>query len=297
MLKPLRRLVALCLSAALVSFAAEKPKPKPAAAPPPADPYTQVQPATETLDLDMYQRIRNEGLNDSHVMEFASALMDGIGPRLTGSPNLMKANEWTRDTLTKIGLVNAHLEDWGEFGLGWEQLNTWARMVTPDTAVLILQATPWSPSTPGPVTGDVVYVSIQNDADFDQYKGKLAGKIVLLGAMRDVPPVDGPLFVRYTDAELAEIANYPVTGSAGLPPDLQARMRARQERLRMLDKIAQFFAGENVAANTALVRDLCETMKFGSLCALGGFTPYPVTSALNLFPEDFGGTPLPVAAE
>jgi carboxypeptidase Q len=131
------------------------------------DPYAEVQPATETLDLGMYQRIRDEGLNHSHVMEFGTALMDGIGPRLTGSPNLAKANAWTRDTLTKIGLENAHLEDWGEFGLGWQQLNTWARMVTPDTAVLIVQATPWSPSTPGPVTGDVVFVSIQTEKDFD----------------------------------------------------------------------------------------------------------------------------------
>ena len=37
-----------------------------------------------------------------------------------------KANEWTRDTLTAIGLENAHLEDWGEFGMGWQQINTWA---------------------------------------------------------------------------------------------------------------------------------------------------------------------------
>ena len=56
-------------------------------APAAVDPYTEVQPATETLDLAMYQRIRDEGLNHSHVMEFATALMDGIGPRLTGSPN------------------------------------------------------------------------------------------------------------------------------------------------------------------------------------------------------------------
>ena len=173
------------------------------------DPYAEVQPATETLDLAMYQRIRDEGLNHSHVMEFATALMDGIGPRLTGSPNLKKANEWTRDTLTKIGLENAHLEDWGEFGLGWQQLNTWARMVTPDTAVLIVQATPWSPSTTGPVTGDVVFVNIQDEKDFDQYKGKLAGKVVLFGAMREVPPVDKPLFERYTDKELEEIAEIP----------------------------------------------------------------------------------------
>src|SRR6202142_1502976 len=186
-LKMFRLLPAVCLAAALVAHAAEKPK-SAASAPAGTDPYAEVQPATETLDLSMYQRIREEGLNHSHVMEFATALMDGIGPRLTGSPNLTKANQWTRDTLTKIGLENAHLEDWGEFGLGWQQLNTWARMVTPDTAILIVQATPWSPSTPGPVTGDVVFVNIQGDQDFDKYKGTLAGKVVLYGPMRDVPP-------------------------------------------------------------------------------------------------------------
>ena len=206
-------------------YAADKPKPKPA---PPAavDPYAEVQPATETLDMNMYQRIRDEGLNRSHVMEFASALMDGIGPRLTGSPNAKKANEWTRDTLTKIGLENAHLEDWGEFGLGWQQLNTWARMVTPDTAVLIVQATPWSPATPGPVTGDVVFVNIQTDKDFDQYTGKLAGKIVLFGAMREVPPVEKALFERYSDKELEDLAAFPVTANAaGLTPQVQARLK------------------------------------------------------------------------
>jgi carboxypeptidase Q len=172
----------------------------------------------------MYQRIRDEGLNHSHVMEFATALMDGIGPRLTGSPNAMKANEWTRDTLTKIGLENAHLEDWGEFGLGWQQLNTWARMVTPDTAVLIVQATPWSPSTPGPVTGDVVFVNIQTEKDFDQYKGKLAGKIVLWAPCARFRRSTRPLFERYTDKDLDDIAEFPVNAGAGggLPPEMQA---------------------------------------------------------------------------
>src|SRR5277367_5529016 len=215
-LKAPRLISAICLSAVLASpfavNAADKTKTdkaKPTTAE--VDPYTEVQPATETLDLIAYQRIRDEGLNHSHVMDFATALMDGIGPRLTGSPNLKKANEWTRDTLTKIGLENAHLEDWGEFGLGWQQLNTWARMVTPDTAVLIVQATPWSPSTPGPVTGEVAFVKIDSEKDLDQYKGKLAGKVVLFGAMREVPPVDKGLFARYTDKELEELAEYPVT--------------------------------------------------------------------------------------
>jgi hypothetical protein len=247
-------------AAALVLFAADKPKTKttPApAAPPVVDPYTEVQPATEALDLTMYQRIRDEGLNHSHVMEFASALADGIGPRLTGSPNLKKANQWTVDTLTKIGLQNAHLEDWGEFGLGWQQLNTWARMVEPDTAVLILQATPWSPSTPGPVTGDVAFVDIQTEKDFDQYKGKLADKVVLFGAMRPVPPEDKPFFERNTAQTLEDVAEFPVgDGAAGaMPPEVQARMRARTERLRLIDRIAQFFADEKVAAVIEPSRD------------------------------------------
>jgi formate dehydrogenase iron-sulfur subunit len=51
----------------------------------------------------------------------------------------------------------------------------------------------------------------------------------------------------------------------------------------------RLIAGEDPGAMRALVEDLCHTMKFGSLCALGGFTPYPVLSAMTHFPEDFGG--------
>ena len=260
-LKPLGPISAMLLSAVLISpyaaTAADKTKTekaKPAATT--TDPYAEVQPATESLDMAAYQRIRDEGLNHSHVMDFAYALIDGIGPRLTGSPNLKKANEWTRDTLTKIGLENAHLEDWGEFGLGWQQLNTWARMVSPDTAILVVQATPWSPSTPGPVTGDVAYVNIQSEKDMDTYRGKLAGKIVLFGAMRDVPPVDKALFSRYTEKELEDLAQFPVNaGAAGLSPEMQARLAARLERLRLIDKIAQFFADEKVAGVIEPSRD------------------------------------------
>jgi carboxypeptidase Q len=250
-----RAIPLIMLAAAVSLYAADKPK-SASAAPAAVEPYSEVQPATESLDLNMYERIRDEGLNRSHVMEFGSALMDGIGPRLTGSPNGKKANEWTRDTLTKIGLENAHLEDWGEFGLGWQQLNTWARMVTPDTAVLIVQATPWSPSTPGAVTGDVVFVNIQNEKDLDQYKGKLEGKIVLFGAMRPVPPLDKVLFARYTEKELDDLAEFTVNANpGGLPPELVARMRERMERLRLLDRIAQFLADEKVAGVIEPSRD------------------------------------------
>jgi hypothetical protein len=168
--------------------------------------YELAQPATENLDYTMYQRIRDEGLSHSHVMEFASGLMDGIGPRLTGSPNLKRANEWTRDQLTAMGCSNAHLEDWGEFGMGWRQLNAWVRMSAPDTAVFIAQALPWSPSSHGAINGRAVWVDAKDEKDLEKYKGKLAGKIVFFGEMREVKPVDKPLFERRDDANLKTTA-------------------------------------------------------------------------------------------
>ena len=169
----------------------------------------------------MYQRIRIEGLDHSHVMEYASALDDGIGPRLTGSANVKHANEWTRDQFTAMGCSNAHLEDWGEFGMGWQQLNTWVRMTSPDPAVFIAQAAPWSPSTNGAVSGPAVWIDVNDAKDLDQYKGKLAGKIVLFGAMRDVPPVEKPLWMRLDDAELKKLTDYPrEAAQSGLPADV-----------------------------------------------------------------------------
>jgi carboxypeptidase Q len=216
-------------------------------------PWSDPQPPVEKIDLTMYERIREEGLQHSHVMDYGSALADDIGPRLTGSPNMAKANAWTRDQLTAMGCVNAHLDDWGEFGMGWQQLNTWVRMASPDTAVFIAQATPWSPSTNGPVTGDAVYVNIQSDDDFDKYRGKLAGKIVLLGEMRPVPPVDAPLFERYTDQQLADIANFPVEERVN--PILQQRMRTYAQRMKLTDKLVQFLGDEKVAAVIRPSRD------------------------------------------
>lgn len=212
--------------------------------------YELPQPATETLDLTMYQRIREEGLNHSHIMEYASALMDGIGPRLTGSPNLARANEWTRTQLAAMGCSNAHLEDWGEFGMGWRQLNTWVRMSSPDTAVFIAQAAPWSPSTHGPLRGSAIWVNAENEKDLEQYKGKLAGKIVFFGDMRDVKPVDKALFERYDDAQLKDLSEYPV------------RLREREEfiqrfvqRLQFREKADKFFTEEHAAAVAMPSRD------------------------------------------
>ena len=217
--------------------------------------YYGPQPAMENVDLTMYARIREEGLRHSHVMEFAGALSDGIGPRLTGSPNMAKANAWARDTMTAYGLKNAHLEDWGEFGMGWQQINTWARMVSPDPEPLWLQAAPWSPATSGPVTGEIAYVDL-NTADLDKMAGTLKGKIVLLGAMRATPDVTEGFFKRYSDAELAEMEKYSAgEGRYGSPENMQRMMgdRARLQGLRA--KAMKLFVSEGVQAILTPSRD------------------------------------------
>ncbi len=97
----------------LSAFAAEKPK----AAPGPAL-------AAETLDLATIARIRDEGFNHSHIMEYASGLFDGVGPRLTGSPDFAKAEQWSLDQLRRMGATSVHAESWGEFGMGRQQIET-----------------------------------------------------------------------------------------------------------------------------------------------------------------------------
>jgi carboxypeptidase Q len=217
--------------------------------------YYGPQPATENIDLTMYARIREEGFKHSHVMEFGAALADGIGPRLTGSPNMAKANAWTRDTLTKIGLENAHLEDWGDFGMGWQQINTWARIVSPDPEPLWMQAAPWSPATNGPVTGEVVYIELKDVKDLDQYKGKLAGKIVLLGAMRPTPDITEPLFHRYTTEELAEMETYPTGEGRPGAPNIQQLIADRARLTALRAAALKMMTEEHVAAIITPSRD------------------------------------------
>jgi carboxypeptidase Q len=250
-------IAALCAWMTLAQAqSAKSKKAQPSTAEQPAKGYDyehpEAQPATENLDLEMYGRIRVEGLDHSHIMEYASGLFDGIGPRLTGSPNMAKANAWTRDQLTAMGCANAKLESWGEFGMGWRQISTSVDMATPDTAVLIAQATPWSPATPGAVTAEVIAVPYpQDENDLAQWKGKLAGKIILFGRPPVVPPDPAPLLQHYDEAKLRQIFDYPLDGdfkdqSVESPdPNFWA---AVFKQVNFKEKISKFFADEHAVA-------------------------------------------------
>ncbi|HSL53697.1 MAG TPA: M20/M25/M40 family metallo-hydrolase [Pyrinomonadaceae bacterium] len=181
----------------------------------PASLLAQQTPAPTPDPNDPIQRIKEEGMKRSQVMQTLSYLSDVIGPRLTASPGMKRANEWTRDQLTKFGLQNAHLEAWGPFGRGWT-LKRFSAQVTEPTAIpLIAYPKAWSPGLSSPLTTDVVYFDAKTEADFEKFKGKLNGKIVLTAPMREVAAHFEPLGTRLNEKELLTLADAPEPRPSG----------------------------------------------------------------------------------
>ncbi len=197
----------------------------------------------EKVDLETISRIRYEGFRNSKVMDLASGLMDSIGERLTGSPNMKRANEWTRDQLTAMGMNNSHLEPWGPFGRGWANQYVNARMTVPDVVPLLVYAKAWTPGTNGVVTGKCIRVNIEDKKDFDKYRGKLAGMIVIAGPDADVKPITETPYKRYTDDDLAKTGEYEIPGERPA-----FRMSEIARRRQFAKDLNQFYADEKVLA-------------------------------------------------
>jgi carboxypeptidase Q len=208
-----------------------------------AIPFASSQAPQENVDLDTITRIRYEGFHNSKVTELASGLMDSIGERLTGSPNMKRANDWTRDKLTEMGLSNAHLEAWGPFGRGWANQYVNARMTSPDITPLIVYAKAWTPGTNGVVTGKCIRANIEDKKDFDKYRGKLTGMIVIFGPDAEVKPIVESPYKRLGDDDLAKIGEYQIPGER--PPFRLSEMLRRRQFIKDLN---QFFADEKVLA-------------------------------------------------
>jgi len=210
----------------------------------------------EPVDLDAIYKIKQEGLGvrNSKVMEYASYLTDVYGPRLTGSPEYKVAGDWTVKTLTELGLANVHTEPWAPpFGRGWSNERFSAQVTAPNPFPLIAYPLAWTPGTNGPVSGEAVYASIEREEDFAKFQGKLRGKFVLTAEPRAVPALWDPLGRRYTDEELANIAQQPIPGAIRAPqaapsPFAQMTPAERQARREFADKVAKFWVDEGVAA-------------------------------------------------
>src|SRR5262252_3268826 len=166
-------------------------------------------------DDSIIARIKDEGMNHSQVMQTLSFLSDVIGPRLTASPNMKRACEWTRDTLTKWGMQNAHLEAWGPFGRGWTLKRFSAQVTDPQDFPLIAYPKAWSPGTNGPLNAEVVYFDAKDENDMARFKGQLKGKIVLTAPMREVKAHFEAPGSRRDEKNLLALANAPMPRPAG----------------------------------------------------------------------------------
>ena len=230
--------------------------------------FGQTAPKIYEAPADVIARIKDEGSKNSQVMATLSYLSDVIGPRLTASPGMKRGNEWTRDTLAKWGMQNAHLEAWGPFGRGWTLKRFYAMVDGPTAFPMIAYPKAWSPGTdtlitappvdpkakkskipPAPAnpstafTGEVVHFNATNEAELDGYKGKLKGKIVLVGAIRDLKAHFDPEGKRLTDKELLDLADAPDPANVRRSPggaqnpafaNFQQQQKFNANRLRFL---------------------------------------------------------------
>ncbi|MFL5581518.1 MAG: M20/M25/M40 family metallo-hydrolase [Gemmatimonadaceae bacterium] len=203
----------------------------------------------EVVDTAAINRIESEGLGErSQVMDIASWLTDVYGPRLTNSPMQRRGADWALGKFREWGLANAHLEAWGPFGRGWTSERFALQVLSPSPFTAIAYPLAWTPGTNGRATGEAVMMLADSVADLEQYRGKLRGKFVLVDRPRDVKPSAEPLASRYTDAELAQLAEpeAPREGRGNFnDPAVRARFQRMQEVARARTK---FLAAEGVLA-------------------------------------------------
>src|SRR5262245_9804441 len=139
--------------------------------------------------LDLDSKIIADAQKTSEIMKNLGYLSDVIGPRLTGSANLKRANEWTAEVMKTYGLQNVKLEPW-EIPVGWERGTATMRLIDPDNGrTLTVCSGGWSPGTKGKLVSDVVVIDARSKADLEKYKGKLKNAVILRGAPQRVAPI------------------------------------------------------------------------------------------------------------
>ncbi|MGZ8843646.1 MAG: M20/M25/M40 family metallo-hydrolase [Pyrinomonadaceae bacterium] len=199
---------------------------------------SQTQQPAEKIDIDVISRIKNEELEHSHVIETVGYLTDVIGPRLTGSPGLRKAQQYAIERLREWGIPNGQLEPWGRpFGRGWSLEGFTANVTAPAFSSLIAYPKAWSHATNGTVNSQAIFFDVRTEADLAKYKGQLKGKIVLFFPARSVEPNFLPPARRTSDDELRKLseAKFESEGpNFQLSPERRARAELNHKKWQML---------------------------------------------------------------
>jgi hypothetical protein len=164
------------------------------------------QQATEKVDYDAIYKIKQEGFQNSRVMDIMSWLTDVYGPRLTNSPGFRKSGEWAVKEMTSWGLANVKLEPFGPFGRGWSNDKFYMMATTPGGSFPVIgNPQAWTASTNGVLSGDAALAVLETPEDLAAQKGKLKGKIVLITAPREVEALWTPPAQRYTQDQLQSL--------------------------------------------------------------------------------------------
>ncbi len=203
-------------------------------------------------------KIKDEGLSNSKVMDFAFHLTDASGPRLMNSPGFFRAANWAKDELTKMGLVNAALEPWGDFGKGWEQTRCYVAMTAPYYTPIIAIPRAWTGSTPGKkaMSGEVVLIRAKDSAElYQNYSGKLKGKIVMLYSTDTLHPTFTPNGERMADTTLEKMSTAkPDTGRGGPRNFNTPQMNARRQMQILQRQMGDFYNKEKPALVLSMSR-------------------------------------------
>ena len=172
----------------------------------------------ESVDMDAIQKIRQEGLINSKVMEHAFYLTDVSGPRLNNSSGYLRAANWAKNKLEEYGL-EAKLEPWGDWGKGWDLQRSYVAMTAPYYRPLIAFPKAWCSGSNGLQNAEIIIVKAKDSLELDNYKGKLAGKIILLPRTDTLKPGFIADASRFTDEELIKMAEWdPKNQPAANPP-------------------------------------------------------------------------------
>lgn len=205
--------------------------------------------AQDMPDAAITQKIKDEGMNHSKVMQTAFYLTDVSGPRLSNSTGLKNAQNWAVKELKSYGLSNVKLEPWGKFGKGWDVEKNYAAITVPYYHAIIAIPKAWTPGTNGPIKSEIILIKADTSLNLDQYKGKLKGKIIIYEpASMTLAAGATPDFLRYTDAQLDGMAKATPQATAGNrrpgagSPQFAAAIKMRAFRA----KIGTFLKDENV---------------------------------------------------
>jgi hypothetical protein len=165
----------------------------------------------EKIDFTVVEQIKKEGFQNSNVMEIAFRLTDANGPRLTNSPGYVRAANYVKSCLKKWGLSNITFDSISGFGKGWELERFYIAMTVPYYKPVIAMPRAWTKGTSGAKTADVLLISAKEISSLNDYKGKLAGKILVLESHQPFQHNFKPGATRFTEDELQELESAKLT--------------------------------------------------------------------------------------